>query len=417
MPVLHRDIETDSDLDLRESGAWRYAADPSTTIVCIAFAVDDGPVRLWLPGQPIPSEFYEAARNPDWLVCAHNDFFESAIEERILAPQLGWPLVPLARHRCTLSMTLAAALPGKLESVAKALALPQQKDKAGRYLLQKMRRGQKLTKEELEQLYAYCRQDIEVERALYKRLLPLSAAEQELWTLDRVINRRGFFIDRTLAAAACEIEQKERKTCQQKLAELTNGRVTSIHQVARIKNLLKEHGCETKSLDKDALKTLQAPDDTVRSIIELRRDGAKASKLKALLAGLDADNRMRGTLQFSWCRNRQMGRRPVSAAEFEKDRDRCCSSNRGRRLRQHRARARARATAHDRQRDLARHDLRATGSHLDRCGFQRNREPGAGVDRWRAMEARRLPALRRNRRFSLRALLRDGKPHSRPHRR
>jgi len=374
-------------------------------------------VQLWTPGQPTPTEFIEAARNPDWLICAHNDFFESVIEELILAPQFGWPLIPLAHHRCTMAMALAAALPGKLESVAKVLALPQQKDETGRLLIQKMKRGQKLTKEELEQLYAYCRQDVEVERALYKRLPPLSAAEQELWTLDRVINRRGFFIDRTLAAAAYEIEQKERKACQQKLAELTNGRVTSIHQVARIKDLLKEHGCKTESLDKDAIKNVQAPNDTVRSIIALRRDGAKASKLKALLAGLDKDDRMRADAAIPWRCNRQMGGHPVSAAKSEKARDRCCRSNRGHHLWRHQARAGDWAAAHHRQRGLARHDLRGPRPCPGRCGFQRNREQSARMDRRRAMEARRFPTLRRNRRFTLRALLRDGNPHSRTHRR
>jgi hypothetical protein len=44
--VLHRDFETRSRVDLRKVGAHRYAADPSTEILCAAYAVDAGPVDL-----------------------------------------------------------------------------------------------------------------------------------------------------------------------------------------------------------------------------------------------------------------------------------------------------------------------------------------------------------------------------------
>ena len=47
-------------------------------------AVDDEPVQIWLPGQPVPPEFVTAANEPDWLVIAHQDQFESAIETHVL---------------------------------------------------------------------------------------------------------------------------------------------------------------------------------------------------------------------------------------------------------------------------------------------------------------------------------------------
>jgi hypothetical protein len=63
--VLHRDIETRSTLDLSDVGAWRYAGDPTTGVWCVAYAVDDAPARIWIPGQSIPEEFHVAARaNP-----------------------------------------------------------------------------------------------------------------------------------------------------------------------------------------------------------------------------------------------------------------------------------------------------------------------------------------------------------------
>ena len=75
-----RDYETHSSLDLIEGGPWKYASGADTDVWCCVFAVDDEPIKLWVPGDPVPAEFIEAARNPDWLVSAFNDGFERQIE-------------------------------------------------------------------------------------------------------------------------------------------------------------------------------------------------------------------------------------------------------------------------------------------------------------------------------------------------
>ena len=72
MPVLFRDYETHSLADLRNVGAWRYSTHSSTDVWCCAYAMDDGEIKLWKPDKPIPEEFIEAAKNPDWIVSAFN---------------------------------------------------------------------------------------------------------------------------------------------------------------------------------------------------------------------------------------------------------------------------------------------------------------------------------------------------------
>ena len=62
---LNRDYETRSRLNLKKVGLARYAADPSTTIICMAYAVDDGPVQRWFPGDPVPPVWFEAANEPE----------------------------------------------------------------------------------------------------------------------------------------------------------------------------------------------------------------------------------------------------------------------------------------------------------------------------------------------------------------
>ena len=113
--VLHRDFETRGTVKLSAVGSYRYAAHPDTQVLCVGFAVDSGPVQLWTPGDPVPAEFIEAAPDPNWIVAAHNDAFETAIEQHVLAPRFGWPLIPLERHRCTMAMALAAGLPATAE--------------------------------------------------------------------------------------------------------------------------------------------------------------------------------------------------------------------------------------------------------------------------------------------------------------
>jgi DNA polymerase len=182
MPILHRDIETRSTLDLPRVGIWRYAIDPTTDVWLVCYAVDNGPVEEWRRGQAVPDAFLLAAANSDWLVMAHNDQFERLIEQHILAPRYGWPLVPIERHRCTMAMALASALPGKLEKVAEVLELEHRKDLEGEPLMRQMAKPRKPRKgedpnggpywhdepEKVERLGAYCKRDVEAERELYR---------------------------------------------------------------------------------------------------------------------------------------------------------------------------------------------------------------------------------------------------------
>ena len=146
--VLHRDFETRSRVNLKKVGAHRYAADNSTEILCAAFAVDDGPVQLWRPGDPNPEEFFETAANPAWVVAAHNDAFETAIEQYVLHGRHGWPIIPLERHHCTQAMCLAVGLPARLSAAADALELQNRKDAAGERLMHQMAKPRRARQDE-----------------------------------------------------------------------------------------------------------------------------------------------------------------------------------------------------------------------------------------------------------------------------
>ena len=171
--VLYRDFETRGVISLKRAGAHKYAADPGTEVVCAAYAVDDEPVQIWTPSDPIPSEVTEAANNPDYLVVAHGPF-ELVIEQNNLGPRFGWPQASLSRQRCAMTLALAHSLPGSLEMAAKALRLTHQKDKAGQRLMMQMAKPRRARKSEdparvyffdddarKRRLHAYCMYDVQ----------------------------------------------------------------------------------------------------------------------------------------------------------------------------------------------------------------------------------------------------------------
>src|SRR6516225_5382767 len=210
-PLVHalfRDYETRSVLQLPIVGPWRYAADERTEVRCCAYAVDDEPVQLWVPGNPVPEPFPQAAADPSWLLVAHNAQFEIAIEHFIMERRYGCPKIPLRQQRCTMAMALALALPPKLERLAEALELMHQKDKAGQRLMLMMSKPRRPRKDEdprgtywiddevrEQRRNKYACEDVEIEREAYQRLQPLSPEEQRLWLVDLIINARGFFVD------------------------------------------------------------------------------------------------------------------------------------------------------------------------------------------------------------------------------
>ncbi len=315
MPVLIRDVETRGVLDLRAVGAFRYAQDPRTEVLCVGYAVDDGPVKLWLPGEPVPREFKEAARDPDWIVAAFNDQFETAIEQHILAPRFWWPLVPLARHRCVQAQALAHALPASLEGCAKALGLRHQKDREGHALMLRIskprrpRQGEDPNSifwfedpERLERLYEYCRQDVEAERELAGRLRLLCSREQIIWQLDAAINARGIGIDAKLAKAAQRIVEDSLAELDREIAEVTDSTITKTSQVARITSWAAAQGCNLPSLAKDELTNalVSALPVKVRKVLELRLEAAQAAtkKIATLLDWAGDDNRVRGCFLY-----------------------------------------------------------------------------------------------------------------------
>ncbi len=310
MTVLHADFETRSTLDLQEVGLDNYASHPSTDILCMAFAFDDSLVDTWAPGiEPLPQIVHEHVYNGGEFV-AHNAAFELAIWNNIVRKRYGGPTLLPSSCTCTMAMAYSMALPGALDAAAAAVGLPIGKDDAGRRLMLQMCRPRTTSPvtwwdspEKLVRLYAYCRNDVEVERQLHKRLMPLSPKEKRIWQLDYKINNRGIRIDTEAVKSAIKVVEFEQDRLNADLKKITQGVVGSVTEVASLTKWIRMKGVAVPGLAKSdviqALTDENIPDD-VRQALLIRQEAGRAStaKLNKMLSAVSTDGRLRNTLQY-----------------------------------------------------------------------------------------------------------------------
>src|SRR5690606_21504038 len=77
---LSLDLETASEVDLKQCGIDVYARHPSTRVLMLAYAVDDGAVHQWFPHEgPMPAKLRAALTDSRYLKSAFNATFECAI--------------------------------------------------------------------------------------------------------------------------------------------------------------------------------------------------------------------------------------------------------------------------------------------------------------------------------------------------
>ena len=122
-----------------------------------------------------------------------------------------------------------------------------------------------------------------------------------------MINVRGFCIDRNLAEAGAEIAKAAKPEIDDELAELTDGAVTAIGQIDKMKAWLAANGSNTEKLDKKAVAKLLENEDlppNVLRVLEVRLHGAQAAvkKLDALMKRAGLDDRIRGAFKFHGAR-------------------------------------------------------------------------------------------------------------------
>lgn len=293
-----------------------YAAHPSTRVLSLVYDLKDGKGRRhWAPGFPLPLDLIEHVLRGG-LLEAWNITFEWYIWNMVCTRVYGWPALPLEQCRCAMAKARRYSLCGALDNTAKVLGTPR-KDPDGKRLLEKLSRPLTPTKnrqairwteatawDDFVKLYRYNDGDVVAEDHASARIPELSPRELEIWQLDQTINARGVQVDVvTLDAALDVLGQAERKYTRE-LAEITEGHVGSVSEVAKFGEWLRAKGCGLVDLTKDTVAdTLTRTDlpPVCRRALEIRETlgAANVKKLRTLKLQVSSDGRLRD--QYTYC--------------------------------------------------------------------------------------------------------------------
>jgi len=323
MNKLYLDIETRSATDLRKSGVYVYAADPSTEILLCAYRVGlEGKTKLYYPifNQPFPDDLRAAILDPTYQFIAHNAGFERIVftlaGARWLPKEIHAELRKIERWSCTAARSRACGLPGALDLVATALRLNIAKDKDGYRLMLRMckpaglsERGNPIwhgNEADFLRLGEYCAVDVDVEIEIDQRLPELSAQERELWELTERCNDRGIAVDSKLLLKMMILAEDAVIFLNKRLAEKTNGIVSRVSDAGAIRRWLLGLGfdeIEESGVGKPViLEMLDDPDldPLVREVLTLRLEGGKSSvaKFQSITKRMNGDGRARGALMY-----------------------------------------------------------------------------------------------------------------------
>lgn len=303
------DFETYSEEDI-DNGAVKYSRHPSTDIICMGYKVDEQPTRLWLPGQEPPKEFSD----PDQVFWAHNAAFDYCIYNVVGVTKYDFPILALEKTRDSMALANRYTLPHTLEECGEVLGLQVQKQKIGKSLIKKIcvpnKYGERprvqidFSYDELDQFYAYCRDDVTSTYELIQTLpsQELTPQEQEYWRIVQLMNFRGLPVHKEICEKILSYIEGYAKDMQYRLVEISNGEVTKATQAARIVKWANSRGVKLPNLQAETVEQFldeeELPDD-VKEMLELRQAIGRSSTAKyRKMIDMEIDGRVHGSMQY-----------------------------------------------------------------------------------------------------------------------
>jgi DNA polymerase bacteriophage-type len=302
------DFETRSLANLPDVGLDIYANDPSTEVLCIAFGTQPNNVVVHKGDSLWTNAVVEHVRNGG-KIQAWNAMFEYAIWNCVCVPKYGWPELKL--EQCIDTMAIAAAnnVPQSLDDAGTFMDSEHKKDAVGKRLIMKLSKPNSKgvfneDPELMAELFDYCAQDVRTEMAIGSVLRPLTAVEQEVWTLTQRINLRGVPVDygelHNAVLAVCRAQDALDNECikltgckpseRAKLLAWINARLRCIGM-----KLLDDLTAETVS----AMLVNTNLDALVKRALELRQEGSQTSVAKyAKMMEIQRDGKIRNTLVY-----------------------------------------------------------------------------------------------------------------------
>lgn len=349
-PILHIDYETYSEVNLPKAGASRYARDPSTEVLMLAYGYSADDIRQWVPdpslrGQALidsmPDDLRAAFADPSVTLAAWNAPFEMAITRHTLGLD-----IPTERWMDVMVLAYSMSLPGKLEKCGEVIGLKdeQRKMQRGKLLVRKFTQPRKPTKnkpwtrctpetdpDDWDEFLEYNRRDVVAEIAIYRKLRRYQMPDHEwrLWHLDQKINDAGIPINLNAVRAAVHLAQATTRKDMAEMKRLTG--LANPNSGQQLLPWLRARGYPYLDLKKGHVeRAAQAARDEVRQVeeqaaafpepmrtyvsrryggerrlllrvLELRARVSKSSvkKYPALLEATDEDGNLRGCHQFA----------------------------------------------------------------------------------------------------------------------
>lgn len=246
---LHLDFETYSACNLKKHGLARYMRHPTTEVLFLSYAIDDGPVKQWIVDDAMiqavqiegfvsweecmPSDLVEALNDPKTRLCAHNAAFERLALKFLLHIE-----TEIERWYCSMVHAMTLSLPGGLDDLCMVLRIAQDKAKmkGGKRLVTKFCTPRKPTKllhhtrcteqtnpKDWADFLTYGALDVEAEREAGRLMKPyaMPQSEMDLWFEDQRINDRGIPIDLVFTRKAYRMAAAERKSKYDQMNAIT----------------------------------------------------------------------------------------------------------------------------------------------------------------------------------------------------
>ena len=307
---LHLDFETFCTYPIKH-GMYGYVEHESFDVLCMCYAFGDGPVELWVPGDPLHDEVTQFIHSMG-VVAAHNAGFEYLVWNRYFQPLTGVGMT-MPQMICTAAKAAALSLPRALDKCADVLKLTP-KDAEGKRVMMKLskprtpsknnpatRWAPEIVPHDFETLYEYCKTDVIVEREIDQRLPDLSEAEWCVWQKDMQINNHGVKVDIPTIRTAIKTWEGYKQDLVDQCLSLTGVRPSqrqALQDWLEVNTDLNLPNLTADVLDEAMAKPDLPPDwDT---ILKARRYSSATSigKYEAMLRSANEDEYLRGMFLY-----------------------------------------------------------------------------------------------------------------------
>ena len=291
-------IATASGVALNDVGVYRYSEDNGFLVRMLAYAFDDGPIRIVCleKGEPLPQEVVDALADGNTIKIAHEAQFARVCLSCLLGLPRNTFLCP-EQWRCTRVWCSCLGLPAGLRELASIPGVGEIWS-SGKFPMSQEPRPSGPA----QALGCRLREELETIRALYGylRKTPLPEIEWAHYALDQRVNDRGVRLDRPFLANAISFDEFFRGQYALRFREITS--LPAACAPERFRKWLAANGVRTGSVSREAMARMrkrapEAVEEAVRLWELLSRTATR--KYRILFKAVCGDGRIRGLFRFA----------------------------------------------------------------------------------------------------------------------